>query len=103
MTQGGSIARLTVGAVHDMSVTETELELLRRESGLRTNAQNPNSTAFGLPQMIEDQREICQNRLGISKTTTNEREQIACFRDYVTRRYGNVEKALQFRAEAGWY
>lgn len=90
------MARLSVGAVYDMKVTNTELELLRRESGLKIEAQNPTSTAFGIWQGLESTRITCQNRLGIDKNTVDEREQIKCFRDYVTRRYGTIEKAIKF-------
>lgn len=86
-----------------MNVTDTELELLRRESGLKVKAQNPTSTAFGLPQMIIDQRIICQERTGVDKNTVDEREQLKCFRDYVARRYGTTEEALKFWKANLWY
>ena len=79
-----------------MGVTNTELELLRRESGLRTDAQNPHSTAFGMWQGIKGQRLKYAGRFGFNLNTTNDREQLIMFRAYYKERYGSVQAALAF-------
>jgi hypothetical protein len=73
------------------------------ESGGRTNAQNPTSTAFGLGQLLIANREHYGKILGVSPNTTNYSDQLKMFRMYVSERYGNAANAQKFWQAHGWY
>ncbi len=73
-----------------------------------TTAKNPNSTAFGLCQILNSH--AVPNRIKYAKlagvknpNTTNINEQIAMCRAYITARYGTPEVALAFHQQNGWF
>lgn len=73
------------------------------ESGFRTDADNPNSTAFGIGQLIESNRQRIGQQLGIDPNTTDEAQQLALMNAYIKERYGSSEAAAAFRRHHGWY
>lgn len=85
------------------SITPTEAKIIYPESGGKTTAQNPGSTAFGLGQLLKANRVKYGKELGIDPDTTNPQEQLAMFRAYIKDRYGSPEKALAFRRVNNWY
>jgi hypothetical protein len=77
--------------------------IINRESGNNVNAQNPNSTAFGLGQLTKANRTAYAKILGVSPNTTDYASQLAMFRMYVSQRYGNITNALRHWQLKGWY
>jgi tape measure domain-containing protein len=80
-----------------------EKYIIMHESGGRTNAQNPTSTAFGLGQLIYANRAHYGRILGVSPNTTNYAAQLKMFRMYVHERYGNATNAANFWRAHHWY
>lgn len=78
-------------------------ELIRRESGGRTSAKNPKSSAFGLGQLIVANRRRLGKKLGINPDTTDYGQQLRMMEEYIRERYGSPEKALEFHNRKGWY
>lgn len=72
--------------------------LWRRESDWNPNAQNPTSTAYGIPQFLDD----TWPSYGIAKTSDAGRQIEAGLR-YIERRYGKPSKALAFWLRHNWY
>lgn len=73
-------------------------ELLMRESGFKTEAQNKHSTAYGLFQFLDS----TWKGVGCKKTS-DLHEQIECGMRYIQRRYENPTKAIEFHNENKWY
>ena len=73
-------------------------ELLMRESGFRTEAQNPKSTAYGIFQFLDS----TWKGVGCKKTS-DLHEQIECGMRYLKNRYKNPTNALEFHNENKWY
>ena len=84
-------------------LSSAERWIIMHESGGRTNAQNPTSTAFGLGQLIYANRVAYGARLGVSANTTDYGAQLAMFRMYVRERYGTAENAQAFWQAHHWY
>jgi tape measure domain-containing protein len=97
-TGGGSTAGSFPGGV-----SSAEKWIINAESGNRTTAQNPTSTAFGLGQLLIANREHYGAILGVSPSTTNYGAQLAMMRMYIKDRYGNAENAERFHMAHGWY
>ena len=76
---------------------------MRRESSLRITAKNPVSSAFGLGQLIVNNRIRLGQQMGVNPNTINPYEQVLLFRSYVEERYGTAEAALWFWDRNGWY
>lgn len=74
--------------------------LIQKESGGRTNADNPKSTAFGVGQLLLANR---QKYLGADYNTTDYAKQLDAMRRYIGDRYGTAEKAQAFHQQHGWY
>ena len=73
-------------------------ELLMRESGFKTTAQNKRSTAYGLFQFLDSTWK------GVGcKRTGDLYEQVECGISYIITRYENPTKALEFHKRTGWY
>lgn len=72
--------------------------IIERESGWKSNAQNPHSTAFGIAQFLTS----TWSYAGCEKTE-DAREQLVCMKKYVAKRYGTVAKAVEHHKEKGWY
>jgi len=85
-------------------LSPAEAWIISHESGNRPTAKNPNSTAFGLGQLLDYNRVSYAAKLGISNpNTTNYDEQLAMFRLYYKERYGSAERAQAFWRSHGWY
>ena len=85
-------------------VYQNHLELLRRESGLRVNAKNPVSTAFGIWQGLIGTRLAHAAKYGFNPHTLDDREQTIMFLDYLDVNYqGSPEVALSFWDANGYY
>lgn len=74
--------------------------LIGKESGGRTSAKNPKSTAFGVGQLLLANR---QKYLGNDYNTTDYAKQLDAMRRYIGDRYGTAEKAMAFHQQHGWY
>ena len=73
--------------------------IISHESGWRVDAQNPNSSAYGLPQcMISDHSEC-----GTQEWKTNPITQLRWFYNYCKNRYGSVQGAYDHKIAKGWY
>ncbi len=78
--------------------------LIQKESGGRTTAKNPRSSAFGLGQLLKGNRQRYAAKLGIQNPdTTDYNEQLRMMQQYITDRYGSPEKAQEFHRRKGWY
>lgn len=73
-------------------------KLVDRESKWESNAQNPNSTAYGLGQLLNS----TWDTVGCKKTDIPE-EQINCTIKYIEQRYKTPKQALQFHYSNNWY
>jgi hypothetical protein len=69
-----------------------------KESGWRNNAQNPNSTAFGIGQFLNS----TWAGVGIPKTSDPYMQVMAMAR-YIKNRYGSPSNALRFHLSHNWY
>lgn len=85
------------------ALSAAERWIIMRESGNRTTADNPRSTAFGLGQLLISNRRRIGGILGYNPATTNYQQQLAMFRYYVKERYGTAERAQAFWRSHGWY
>lgn len=84
-------------------LNETEFEcadkLVNRESGWKTNATNPSSGAYGVPQSLPGNKMASAG----SDWQTNGKTQFNWMISYVNGRYGNFCKSLDFSYSNGWY
>ena len=102
MGQGGMGYVVQNGKAH--SSDPNEQWLMDRESfGGDPTADNPNSTAFGIGQLLRSNRESYGARFGFDPDTTDINEQMTMFRAYVEDRYGSMEAARRFHEQHGWY
>jgi hypothetical protein len=84
-------------------LSPAERWIISHESGGRTTADNPTSTAFGLGQLLIDNRRRIGGILGFDYRTTDYNQQLAMFRYYVRERYGTADAAQRFWQAHGWY
>jgi septal ring factor EnvC (AmiA/AmiB activator) len=89
------------GGKCDLSGTsDAEYFIIMHESGGDPTADNPNSTAFGLGQLLLDLR---RRYLGANADTIDCGLQLQAFRGYVRERYGTAENAKAFWLAHAWY
>lgn len=69
-----------------------------KESGWRSNAQNPTSTAYGIGQFLDS----TWKGYGIPKTS-DPALQVEAMARYIRARYGSPSKALAFHRSHNWY
>lgn len=69
------------------------------ESGWQTNATNPSSGAYGIPQALPGSKMASAG----SDWKTNAGTQIKWMLDYIASRYGTPVRAWQFHLNNGWY
>jgi hypothetical protein len=69
------------------------------ESGWRVNADNPSSSAYGIPQALPGSK---MSSFG-ADWATNPITQIRWGLDYISSRYGSPCSAWSFKAGRGWY
>lgn len=91
------------GSVNLGAISAAERWIIMHESGGRTNADNPTSTAFGLGQLLLANRQHYGAILGVSAGTTDFGAQLSMFRMYVRDRYGTAENAQRFWQSHHWY
>lgn len=91
------------GTVRLGGLSAAESWIVMHESGGRTNAQNPTSTAFGLGQLLIANRQHYGAILGVPANTTDYGAQLKMFRMYVRDRYGTAENAKSFWQAHHWY
>lgn len=72
------------------------VQLWNEESGWRVNADNPNSSAYGIPQALPG------SKMG-KGWQTDYKVQINWGLSYIKNRYGSPYKALQAKHKKGWY
>lgn len=77
--------------------------LIGKESGGRTDADNPTSTAFGLGQLIEANRIAYAKKLGVSPDTQDYNAQLQMMKMYIKDRYGSPTQARRFWESHNWY
>lgn len=83
---------------------QAEAWLIQKESGGRTDADNPTSTAFGIGQLLLANRKSYGAQYGFDPDTTDPYEQYLMFQDYVKARYnGSYIEAMNFHRANGWY
>ena len=75
--------------------------IMMKESGGRTNAQNPTSSAFGAFQMIRANRVALMGRANANSTDLGLQYQAAT--KYVNQRYGGWSGARRFWERNHWY
>jgi len=73
-------------------------DLIKRESGWNSEAQNPNSTAYGLAQFLNS----TWNSVECIKTD-DKYVQIDCAIDYVELRYKTPQGAIKHHNRNNWY
>ncbi|HEY4059878.1 MAG TPA: hypothetical protein VGM39_24855 [Kofleriaceae bacterium] len=81
-------------------LSASERYIVQNESGGRTNAQNPTSTAFGIGQLTIANR---RHYLGANANTQDPGLQLQAFRGYVHDRYGTADRAASFWRSHHWY
>lgn len=74
--------------------------IMQRESGGRTHAKNPHSSAFGAFQMIKANR---RHYMGANWQSTDLGAQFAAASHYVRDRYGSWDRAKAFWQRHHWY
>jgi tape measure domain-containing protein len=94
----GSASGIAIGGA-----SAAEQWIINHESGGRTTARNPTSTAFGLGQLILANRIAYGRQLGVDPNTTNASAQLAMMRMYIHDRYGTAENAEAFWKAHHWY
>lgn len=100
-TAASQSGQVRTGTKCDLSGTsDAEFWIIMKESGGDPTADNPNSTAFGLGQLLLDLR---QRLLGADYGTIDCGKQLSAFRSYVKERYGTAENAKAFWIAHGWY
>ena len=77
--------------------------IIQRESGFKPTADNPKSTAFGLGQLIKQNRNSYAKKLGFHPDTIDPNQQLAMMLMYIKDRYGTAAKARRFKEANGWY
>jgi hypothetical protein len=98
---GGGVATGGGGGLCDLSgVPVAARELIMRESGGNPYADNPTSTAFGLGQLLLDNR---VRFLGDDYATTDCGRQYDAFSQYALGRYGSFENAWAFWQSHHYY
>jgi SLT domain-containing protein len=75
-------------------------ELVARESGYNSKADNPSSTAAGLFQFLDSTR---KNYGGSKVDWSDPYQQTLAGLKYIKGRYGTPAKALKFWDENKWY
>ncbi len=89
--------------LHNSGIEDFEIEdaytLVMKESSCRINAENPESGAYGLPQSLPAEKMASMG----GDWRTNPNTQLKWMKDYVYKRYGGFNQALQFHLSNNWY
>ncbi|PIO80769.1 phage tail tape measure protein [Pediococcus damnosus] len=73
--------------------------IISAESGWNAHAQNPSSSAYGIPQALPGSKMASAGKDWKNNAIT----QLKWFKSYVKGRYGNANNALKFRESHNWY
>lgn len=88
-------------------ITQSELRdalwIIERESGFRSTAKNPRSSAHGYGQLLNRTWRSVASRAGKRFLRNNERHQIEAFCLYVEHRYKTFARARQVKEKTGVY
>lgn len=84
-------------------LNSAETRLVRRESGGRTSAKNPRSSAFGIGQLTTANRVQHGRRCRVHPNTRSRAGQLCMMRSYIRSRYGSADRALAHHLRRGWY
>jgi muramidase (phage lysozyme) len=76
-------------------------EIVKRESGFDSKADNPTSTAYGYGQFLISTQHNYEKKMGLSYQ--NPVNQIKMMAQYIKDRYGTPAKALAFWKKHNWY
>lgn len=71
--------------------------LVMKESGWNPEAQNPDSTAYGICQFLNSTYEL------YGEKTSDYKKQLDMCVEYIKDRYGNPTKAVEFHKIHNWY
>lgn len=74
-------------------------KIIGQESGWRATANNPRSSAYGIPQALPGSKMASAG----SDWRTNPITQLRWMKGYIKGRYGNAENAWKIRQTRGWY
>lgn len=85
------------------SLDSNEIYILTKESGMDVTAQNRGSTAYGIGQLLIDNRNYYSKVCDTTPDTTDYDAQICMFRAYVKDRYKTTEAAKAFKVANGYY
>lgn len=85
------------------STSAPENWIIQHESSGSVNADNPRSTAFGLGQLLYQNRVKYGRVLGVDPNTRDYNSQLAMMRLYIKDRYGTAQAAMEFWQAHGWY
>ena len=92
-----------LGWLREVGVPEEDLEaalyIIYHESSCRVDAENPSSGAYGIPQALPGNKMASAG----DDWRTNPLTQLRWMDDYVRRRYGSWQGALEFKKTKGWY
>jgi hypothetical protein len=81
----------------------SEWWIIVRESRGDPTADNPRSSAFGLGQLLYNNRARFARVLGVLPETISYCAQLSMFRLYYHERYGSIYSAVAFWRGHGWY
>lgn len=76
--------------------------IIERESGWNPAADNPTSSAIGIPQRLESAHPF-SSAAERAQWLSSPRSQIRWLLNYIGNRYGNPLNALEQKNTAGWY
>lgn len=92
-----------LGWLREVGIPEEDLEaalyIIYHESSCRVDAENPSSGAYGIPQALPGNKMASAG----DDWRTNPLTQLRWMDDYVRRRYGSWQGALEFKKTKGWY
>jgi hypothetical protein len=84
-----------------ISESQALRNIIQHESGGRTHAKNPHSSAFGLGQLIYANRVHYLGRANANTTDYN--RQLGAMQHYIRDRYGSATRAWSFWQRHHWY
>lgn len=74
-------------------------KIISAESGWNPRAQNPSSSAYGIPQALPGSKMASAGK----DWKTNPITQLKWFKSYINSLYGSMGNTLSFRSSHGWY
>lgn len=99
LAERARVARAAARANGPFQLPACTVELVNREGGMRPDAVNPYSGAYGAPQALPGSK----MKSAGSDWATNLWTQLRWMIGYVNGRYGGMCNALAFQVRNGWY